>query len=174
MGVFVSGLGAVDSVTVQSRVDRELVRLHFTERQYERAGDLLAEVAPRSYQASLKSVEGTLAKDEARSKVALRDPARYRVLLMQESISPQLVDTTEGTVHHYEDAVKTDAASIRLAKVNLTYCRVTAHRPVCSLLPHIHPVRRRNGRAKRCRRPFAFLGLSVVKGPGVRVVVAPG
>jgi len=129
MGVFVTGLGTVtpvDSVTVQSRVDGELVRLHFTEGQYVRAGDLLAEVDQRSYQASLKSAEGTLAKDEAQLKSALRDLARYRTLLKQESISPQQVDTTEGTVQQYQGAVKADAAAVQLAKVNLTYCRVTA------------------------------------------------
>jgi membrane fusion protein, multidrug efflux system len=129
LNVFVSGLGtvtSVNSVTVQSRVDGELVRQFFTEGQNVRAGDVLAEIDPRSYQASLKEAEGTLAKDEAQLKSAIKDLARYRVLLKQDSISAQKVDNAVDTVHQYEGAVKSDAASVQAAKVNLSRCRITA------------------------------------------------
>ncbi|WP_172640028.1 MdtA/MuxA family multidrug efflux RND transporter periplasmic adaptor subunit [Desulfovibrio sp. X2] len=129
MDVYVTGLGTVtaaNSVTVQSRVDGQLMALHFTEGRHVRAGDLLAEIDPRPYKAALAEAEGTLAKDEAQLKAAQKDLARYRVLLTQDSISPQQVDTTQGTVRQYEGAVKADRASVESAKVNLAYCRITA------------------------------------------------
>lgn len=127
--VYFQSLGtvtALNTVTVRSRVDGELVKLHFTEGGEVKAGDLLAEIDPRPYKAQLTQAEGQLLRDSALLKNARQDLRRYKVLLPQDSASPQQVDAAEAAVRQYEAAVKTDEGNIAAVKLQLEYCRVTA------------------------------------------------
>lgn len=127
--VYYQSLGtvtALNTVTVKSRVDGELVTLHFTEGQEVAAGDLLAEIDPRPYQAELAQAEGQLLRDGALLKNARQDLQRYKILLPQDSATPQQVDAAEADVRQYEAAVKVDAGKIAAVKLQLEYCRVTA------------------------------------------------
>ncbi len=129
LGVFVSGLGTVtpvNTVTVRSRVDGQLVNVAFREGQIVREGDLLAEIDPRPFQVQLLAAEGQLAKDEAALRNARLDLARYQTLIEQDSIPRQQLDTQVATVHQGEATVKSDQAQVESAKLNLTYCRITA------------------------------------------------
>ena len=47
----------VNTVVVRSRLDGELVRVHFTEGQRVKAGEVLAEIDPRTYQVALAQAE---------------------------------------------------------------------------------------------------------------------
>lgn len=127
--VYYQSLGTVtplNTVTVKSRVDGELIRLRFTEGQEVKAGDILAEIDPRPYQAELTQAEGQLARDSALLKNARQDLQRYKVLLPQDSATPQQVDAAESAVRQYEAAVKVDAGKIAAVKLQLAYCRITA------------------------------------------------
>ena len=70
--------------------------------------------------------EGQKAKDEAALKNARVDLARYVVLVQEDSISRQQLDTQGATVNQLEATVKSDQAQVESAKLNLTYSRVTA------------------------------------------------
>jgi multidrug efflux system membrane fusion protein len=127
--VYFQSLGTVtplNTVTVKSCVDGELVRLHFTEGQHVTTGDLLAEIDPRPYQAELAQAEGQLLRDKALLKNARQDLQRYKVLLPQDFATPHQVDAAEADVLQYEAAVKVDAGKIAAVKLQLEYCRVTA------------------------------------------------
>ncbi len=129
INVVLSALGnvtPVNNVTVKTRVDGQLVRLAFTEGQTVKAGDLLAEVDPRTYQAQLAQAEGQLARDTALLQNAKLDLQRYQTLLSQDSIAKQQVDTQASLVRQYEGTVKLDQGNVDNARVQLSYTRIVA------------------------------------------------
>ncbi|MGN0918898.1 MAG: MdtA/MuxA family multidrug efflux RND transporter periplasmic adaptor subunit [Oxalobacter sp.] len=125
----ITALGTVNSthsVTVHSRVDGQLMRLHFTEGQYVRQGQLLAELDDRPFKAQLLQAEGQLIRDKALLENARLDLQRYRQLLSQNSIARQQVDTQAALVRQYEGSVKIDQGAVDNARLQITYSRITA------------------------------------------------
>jgi len=100
--------------------------LTVTEGQVVKAGDVLAEIDPRPYQAQLAQAEGQMARDQALLANARIDVERYRGLYAQDSIAKQQVDTQEALVRQYEGTVKFDQGQIDNAKLQLVYSTITA------------------------------------------------
>ncbi|MDX2168319.1 MAG: MdtA/MuxA family multidrug efflux RND transporter periplasmic adaptor subunit [Deltaproteobacteria bacterium] len=123
------GIGTVTplaTVTVRSRVDGQLMAVHFTEGDVVEAGALLAEIDPRPYQVALAQAEGQMARDQALLANARVDLERYRRLVATDSIPKQQLDTQAALVSQYEGATQTDQAQIDQARLQLTYSRITA------------------------------------------------
>lgn len=91
-----------------------------------KAGDLLAEIDPRSYQVALQQAEGTLATNQALLKNAQLDVQRYRGLFAEDSIAKQTLDTAESLVNQYKGTIKTNQAAVADAKLSLDFTRIRA------------------------------------------------
>lgn len=129
MDVVLNGLGnvtPVNNVTVRAQVSGPLLKVLFKEGQMVKAGDVLAEIDPRPFQATLDQAVGQLARDQALLQNARLDQQRYKTLLAQDSISKQQVDTQDALVRQYEGTVKTDQGNVDNARIQLGYTRIVA------------------------------------------------
>ena len=127
--VYYKALGtvtALNTINVRSRVAGELVKVYFKEGQMVKAGELLAEIDPRSYQNALLQAEGTLLQNQAQLKNAQVDVQRYRGLYAEDSIAKQTLDTAEALVGQYQGTVKTNQAAVNDAKLNLEFTKIRA------------------------------------------------
>ena len=125
--ILLTGLGTVrafNSVLLTSRVDGQIVKINFSEGQLVRAGDVLAEIDSRPYQAALDQAQAQLARDDALLAAARIDLARYERLATQDSIARQQVDTQRAAVKQDEAIVRSDKANVENVSLNLNYCSV--------------------------------------------------
>lgn len=129
IGVYVEALGTVTpvyTVTVTSRVQGQIMEVHYKEGQMVRKDDPLLDIDPRPYQASLTQVEGQLAHDQAILAEAKIDLDRYKSAFARNAIAQQQVYDQEQAVLQYEGTVKNDEGMVENAKVNLTYTHITS------------------------------------------------
>ena len=129
MPVWLDGLGTVQafqSVTVKPMVDGPLLAVEFREGQEVKAGDVLARLDPRIYQAALDSAMAKKALDEATLANARLDLARYQKLVATNYATQQQADTAKAQVAQLEAQARQDQAQIDTAKTQLSYTTITA------------------------------------------------
>ncbi|MCK6232337.1 MdtA/MuxA family multidrug efflux RND transporter periplasmic adaptor subunit [Stenotrophomonas indicatrix] len=114
------------SVVVRSRVDGELMRLHFQEGQQVNAGDLLAQIDPRPYQVKLAHAQGTQQQNLAELENAERQLQRYRELQRQNYVSAQELSDQQSKVRQLQGRRLSDQASVDEARLQLQYTRIIA------------------------------------------------
>lgn len=129
MEVSIDALGTVvahNAALVRARVDGQLLAVNFREGQMVKAGEVLARIDPRPYQAALDQASGQLRRDEALLANARLDLARFRDLLDKDSIARQQVEAQAALVQQYEGVVQAGRAQVANARLQLDFTRITA------------------------------------------------
>ena len=129
VGVYITGLGAVtplNTVTVHTRVDGQLLSVKFREGQLVGEGDLLAEIDSKPFEAQLTQYQGQLTRDQALLDNARLDLTRYETLAKTDAIPEQQLDTQRSLVRQDEGAVENDRGLLESIQVQLAYCRITS------------------------------------------------
>ena len=127
--IYLTGVGTViayNTDIVRAQIQGQIISINFTEGQTVHAGDLLAQIDPRPYQALVEQYTANLARDQAQLANAQANLRRYSTLGNQGWATPQLVETQNAQVGELVAATKADQALINSAKVELSYTRLTS------------------------------------------------
>jgi membrane fusion protein, multidrug efflux system len=127
--IYLTGVGTViayNTDVVRAQIQGQIISINFTEGQKVHAGDLLAQIDPRPYQALIDQYTANLERDQAQLKNAEANLTRYTTLGDKGWATPQLVETQQAQVGELQAANKADQALIDAAKVQLSYTRLTS------------------------------------------------
>jgi multidrug efflux system membrane fusion protein len=113
-------------VTVRPQISGVVQKIHFTEGQLVKAGQVLATIDQRPFQMELLQAQGQRQRDEAQLESARVTLKRFQTLLDQDSIARQEVDTQAALVKQLEGTLMTNRAAVGTAQLNLDYATVRA------------------------------------------------
>src|SRR2546423_14376632 len=127
--IYLSGVGTViayNTDVVRAQIQGQIMSINFTEGQTVHAGDLLAQIDPRPYQALIDQYTGNLERDQAQLINSQANLTRYTTLGDKGWATPQLIETQKAQVGQLQAAIKADQALIDAAKVQLSFTRLTS------------------------------------------------
>ena len=129
MPLTIDALGTVtpfETVTIRTQIAGTLQSVGFTEGQTVKAGDFIAQIDPRPYEAALAQAQGQLAKDQALLGQAQGDLARFQQLAKQDSIAMQQVADQIALVAQDKAAIAADQAMVKTAELNVAYAHIVS------------------------------------------------
>src|SRR5260370_42282611 len=99
--IYLTGVGTViayNTVAVRSQIQGQLVSINFTEGQAVHAGDLLAQIDPRPYQAQIEQFTANRDRDQAQLTNAIANLGRYTPLAREGWATAQMLATQKAQV----------------------------------------------------------------------------
>jgi RND family efflux transporter MFP subunit len=113
-------------VEVRARVRGHIKRVHFTDGQYVKKGDLLFELDPRPFQAEIERAKDRLKVFEAQKNAADKEETRLRLLLGRGGASVQQVEKAEADALALAAEISAMQNEIITKELDLEYSRITA------------------------------------------------
>ncbi len=129
MPLAIPAIGTVEaqkSINIYSRVNGQLLQIHFREGQDVRRCQLLFTIDPAAYREKLHQAEAKLARDIAQLKFNDEEAKRYAFLLGKGAVSKSEADKYLTEAALYSANVKSDRAEVEDARLSLAYCSITA------------------------------------------------
>lgn len=111
---------------VRARVNGIVLKRHFEEGSEVKEGQLLYEIDPAPYQATLDSALATLAKGEATAAAAKSKEQRFKQLVSSRAVSQQDYNDALAAQLTSEADIQAAKAAIQSAQIDLGYTKVTA------------------------------------------------
>jgi multidrug efflux system membrane fusion protein len=127
--IYLRGIGTVQAYntdTIRAQVQGQITQIAFKEGQAVHAGDLLAQIDPRPFQAQLDQAIANRERDQAQFVNAQANLQRDSQLLAHGYATPQTVDLDKANTGQFTAAVKADEAAIEYAQTQLAYTRITS------------------------------------------------
>ncbi|UZE20874.1 efflux RND transporter periplasmic adaptor subunit [Pseudomonas sp. B21-054] len=123
---FTGRLEAPETVEIRPRVSGQIDEVAFTEGALVKKGDLLFQIDPRPFQAEVRRLEAQLAQARATATRSENEAQRGERLRLSNAISAELADSRTSAAQEARAAVAAIQAQLDLAKLNLSFTRVTS------------------------------------------------
>ena len=123
---YVGRFTAVNSVEIRARVSGYLEKVHFTDGQMIKEGDLLFSVDPRPFQNTLDQARANLAQTRAQLAYAEGDLQRGQQLVRDKTITEQTFEQRLQAKRSAEAAVAANDALVRQAELDLQFTELRA------------------------------------------------
>jgi membrane fusion protein, multidrug efflux system len=127
--VFIEALGTVtpiETVAVRTRIDSEIVGVHFRDGATVKKGDLLFTLDARALEAQIVQAQGNVARDQAQLEGAERDVRRYTELVAKNATPVTNLDNAKTQADTFRASIKADEGALENLKVQLSYCAIRA------------------------------------------------
>lgn len=127
--VRLDALGSVTpiaSVAVKSRVDSEIIGVHFRDGAMVKQGDLLFTLDSRALEAQIKQVSGILEGAKAQLEQAERDVARYTELIAKNATTQVTLNNARTQVTIWRSSVNSNTGQLENLRIQLSYCTIRA------------------------------------------------
>jgi RND family efflux transporter MFP subunit len=109
-----------------AQVQGYIISRDYKEGSVVKKGDLLFQIDPRPFEASLAQAKATLAKDKAMQLKVSADQVRAMQLFVGKVISAQERDAAVAAAESNKANVDADEAAVKTAELNLGYTKITA------------------------------------------------
>ena len=114
------------SVAIKTRVDSEIVGVHFVDGARVKEGDILFTLDSRAVEAQIRQAEGMIARDQAQLDGAERDVRRYTDLVAKGATPTINLDNAMTQADTFRAAMKGDQAALENLKVQMSFCIIRA------------------------------------------------
>jgi RND family efflux transporter MFP subunit len=127
--VRIEALGSVTpiaNVAIKSRVDTEIVGVHFRDGALVQQGEVLFTLDGRAIEAQIKQVRGMLESSKANLEQAERDVARYTELLAKNATTQVTLNNARTQVNIWRASVDSGTGQLENLNIQLGYCTIRA------------------------------------------------
>jgi RND family efflux transporter MFP subunit len=123
---YVGRFVAVDAVEIRARVSGYLERVHFTDGQLVKVGDLLFTLDQRPFKAALDQARADLARAKSQADLTAADLTRAQTLIQQKTIAEALFDQRVQAKRAADAALEAAEAAVKTAELNLEFTELRA------------------------------------------------